>query len=133
MTEEGSNGTTTRRCGDASDRTNDTHGVVVNTHEQRQGTLPSKQHEQQQHEQRRSFGSSANPRASTAEFIEAYGSSVSSLASRLDALLHSLKHVPTEELRGLVAREQRLFEEFVAERLVEFDNLLCVFPERGVR
>jgi len=114
MTEEGSNEATTGRSADASDRTKNTHGV--NTHEQRQGTLPSK-----------------NPRASTAEFIEAYGSSVSSLASRLDALLHSLKHVPTEELRGLVAREQRLFEEFVAERLVEFDNLLCVFPDRGVR
>ena len=68
----------------------------------------------------------APPRARqfVTEFIDAYASSVASLASRLDELLHSMRDVPSDELDALVRRESRLFEEFVDERREEFKHAL---------
>ena len=48
-------------------------------------------------------------RVAVTDLVEAYASSVQSLASRLDALLHSMKDVPTGELLALVrSREAAL-------------------------
>lgn len=69
-------------------------------------------------------------RVAVTDLVEAYASSVQSLASRLDALLHSMKDVPTGELLALVAREKRLFEEFVAERRSEFEQIGAECDER---
>lgn len=73
-----------------------------------------------------SLGRDDRPRArqSVTEFIDAYASSVGSLASRLDELLHSMRDVPSDELDALVRRESRLFEEFVDEWREEFKRAL---------
>ncbi len=63
-------------------------------------------------------------RQSVTEFVDAYASSVGSLASRLDELLHSMKDVPSDEMETLVRRESRLFEEFVDEWREEFRRVL---------
>lgn len=47
-------------------------------------------------------------RQAVSQFLDVYASQVSSLASRVDELVHSVKDVPTEELEALVRREKKV-------------------------